>query len=199
MPIFVTAATFFVVATLVLAVGRALPAESPVAERVRQLVAHPTHTVQAAASGGTRLGPLGRLLAAIGNGLGGDRSISHRLAVAGLRGANATALFLGARTLMSVGPALLVLVPAVSSGRPIDRALMTAALYWAGGHMLANLWLKRRARKRVLQITKALPDALDLMVVCLEAGLGLNATIQKVGDERATVADVLGDEFAQVT
>ena len=196
---FVTVATFLVVTTVVLAVGRALRAESPVAERVRQLAAPPTHTVQAAASGGTRLGPLGRLLAAIGSGLGGDRSISNRLAVAGLRGANATALFLGTRTLMSVGPALLVLVPAVSSGRPLDRALMMAALYWAGGHVLANLWLKRRARQRVQQITRALPDALDLMVVCLEAGLGLNATIQKVGEERATVADLLGNEFAQVT
>ena len=37
------------------------------------------------------------------------------------------------------------------------------------------------------------------MIVCLESGLGLNATIQKVGDERSTVNDVLGQEFGQVT
>ena len=132
------------------------------------------------------------MLTAIGNGLGGDRSLSHRLSVAGFRAPNAAALFLGARTLVSVGPALLVLVPAVSSGKPLGRALMIAALYWAGGHLLANLWLKRRTRARVRQITRALPDALDLMVVCLEAGLGLNATIAKVGEERSTIADVLG-------
>jgi tight adherence protein C len=138
------------------------------------------------------------MLTAIGNGLGGDRSLTHRLSVAGFRVPNAAALFLGARKLVSLGPALLVLVPAVSSGEALGRALMTAALYWSGGHLLANLWLKRRTRARVGQITRALPDALDLMVVCLEAGLGLNATIARVGEERSTIADILGEEFAQV-
>jgi tight adherence protein C len=64
--------------------------------------------------------------------------------------------------------------------------------------VLANFWLKRRARTRAAQITRSLPDALDLMVVCLEAGLGLSATIAKVGEERSTIEDILGDEFAQV-
>ena len=53
-------------------------------------------------------------------------------------------------------------------------------------------------RKRVRQLTEGLPDALDLMVVCLESGLGLNATIARVGEERAAMNDPLGDEFAQV-
>jgi Flp pilus assembly protein TadB len=133
-----------------------------------------------------RPGLLTGMLTAIGNGLGGDRSLTHRLSVAGFRVPNAAALFLSARTLVSLGPALLVLVPAVSSGEALGRALMTAALYWSGGHVLANLWLKRRTRARVGQITPALPDALDLMGVCLDAGLGLNATIARVGEERST-------------
>jgi len=91
-----------------------------------------------------------------------------------------------------------VLVPAVSSGNPLGQALATAAFLWFEGHVLPNLWLKRRARARVGKITLALPDALDLMVVCLEAGLGLNATIAKVGEERSSIADILGAEFAQV-
>jgi tight adherence protein C len=91
-----------------------------------------------------------------------------------------------------------MLVPAVSSGKPLGHALMLPALAWLGVHTLANLWLKRRGRDRVRHITRALPDGLDLMVVCLEAGLGLNATIQRVGEERSAIADVLGNEFAQV-
>jgi tight adherence protein C len=47
-------------------------------------------------------------------------------------------------------------------------------------------------------IMEALPDCLDLMVVCLEAGLGLNPTIARVGEERASLNDPLGKEFAQV-
>jgi len=144
-------------------------------------------------------GRLGQLVAAIGShGVGADSSLAQRLSVAGYRRANAAALFLGVRTLISVGPALVVLVPAVSSGKPLGRALATAGLLWLEGHMLPNLWLKRRARARVAKITAALPDALDLMVVCLEAGLGLNATIARVGEERSNIADILGAEFAQV-
>lgn len=61
-----------------------------------------------------------------------------------------------------------------------------------------NLWLRMRMRRRVRSITEALPDTLDLMVVCLEAGLGLDATIYRVGQERATMDDPLGKEFSQV-
>jgi tight adherence protein C len=188
-------ATFVALTTVVLFLGRAMTAESPVAQRVRQLAGEaPGRTPR-----GERAGLLCQLVASVGSyGFGGDRSLSHRLTVAGYRGANATALFLGVRTLIRVGPALLTLVPAVSSGKPLGRALMTAALVGVWGHLLANLWLKRRARARVHKITKGLPDALDLMVVCLEAGLGLNATISKVGEERSTIQDVVGDEFGQV-
>jgi tight adherence protein C len=192
--------TFAILTTVVLCFGRAFTAESAVTVRVRQLVDGGEGVALAAAARTKRSGLLRQLVVAIGSHAGGnDRSLTHRLSVAGFRGPRAAAMFLGTRTLMSVAPALLAMVPAVSSGKPLGRALMMAALWWAMGHLLANLWLKRRGRQRTLQLTKALPDALDLMVVCLEAGLGLNATIQKVGDERATVADVLGSEFAQVS
>src|SRR5262245_62090187 len=169
MPIALIAiATFLVVTSVVLSFGYALKGESVVTQRVRLLVDDPARPAPQAVK---RSGPLSRMLAAIGNGLGGERSISHRMSVAGFRAPNSASLFLGARTLVSVGPALLVLVPAVSSGAPLGRALMTAALYWTGGHVLATRWLKRRIQKRVGEINRALPDALDLMVVSLEAGL----------------------------
>src|SRR5262249_8144219 len=125
-------------------------------------------------------------------------SLGQRLSYAGIRGPHTTSLFLGARTLLSVGPALFVLVPLVSSGRPVGRALLTASLVWAAGHVVVNTWLRRRVRHRIQPMTVSLPDALDLMVICLEAGLGLNATIGKIGEERATLRDDLGREFAQV-
>ena len=194
----ITAGTFAIVATMIMALGRAMRPESAVTQRVRQLVANAPGAV-APTAGSERVGFVGRTVVGIGQySLGGDRSLSHRLSVAGFRGPNAAAVFLGVRTLLSVGPALLALVPAVSSGKPLANALVTSAIVWANGHVLANMWLKRRGRHRVGQITRALPDALDLMVVCLEAGLGLNATIQRVGEERSTIEDVIGEEFAQV-
>jgi tight adherence protein C len=192
----ITFATFATVSATAWAVLRPFGAESAVTARLKMLVGESVADRVRRREGS---GPLGRLVAAIGShSVGSDSSLAQRLSVAGYRRPNAAALFLGVRTLISVGPALMILVPAVSSGNPLGKALATAAFLWFEGHMLPNLWLKRRARARVGKITVALPDALDLMVVCLEAGLGLNATIAKVGEERSAVADILGGEFAQV-
>jgi tight adherence protein C len=200
MPISLITVATFITFTTVVAIAwlllRQVAEASAVTQRVKVLVGESaTHRVRRREDSG----PLSRLVAAIGSyGVGADSSLAQRLSVAGFRRPNAAALFLGIRTLISVGPALLVLVPAVSSGNPLGHALMTAGVLWFEGHLLPNLWLKRRTRARVAKITMALPDALDLMIVCLESGLGLNATIAKVGEERSTIADILGAEFAQV-
>jgi tight adherence protein C len=108
-------------------------------------------------------------------------------------------LFLGIRMLLSFGPALLVLVPNVSAGHPLGRSLFTAVIVWFMGHTFVNLMLRQRAARRIRRVTNALPDTLDLMTTCLEAGLGLNATIARVGEERASLDDPLGKEFAIVS
>ena len=196
----ITAATFVSVTGILLAAHQAATAESAVAQRLRVLLPD-APAARLKPDAGLRLpAAVERLLAALGRlAIGGDDgSLGRTLSVAGIRSANATLLFLGVRTLLSMGPALLILVPQVSAGRPLGRAFSLAALAWASGHVLVTVWLKRRARQRVHQISQALPDALDLMVVCMEAGLGLNATIARVGEERAKLRDPLGREFAQV-
>ncbi len=200
--VLITVATFLVVSGIVVSGYYAATADSPVAERLKRLV--PEAAVAEAArptAGGRGSSAVKQLLAALGQyGFSGnDRSLTRQLSIAGIRGGNAAMLFLGARTLISVGPALLLLVPQVSAGKPLARALWVAGLTWAIGHLTANYWLKRRARQRVQILSSALPDSLDLMVVCLEAGLSLNATIARVGEERAAMRDPLGDEFAQVS
>jgi tight adherence protein C len=108
-------------------------------------------------------------------------------------------LFIGARTLITAGPALFVLVSGLASGKPTGTIVLRAGLMWFVLHYLVTQQLKARAAKRIQSISRAMPDALDLMVVCLEAGLGLNATIARVGEERATLNDALGKEFDQVS
>lgn len=198
-PMIVSVATFLIVIGLVLSGYHAATANSPVAERLRQLV--PERGAVSETRRRPRPSVLKQVLAVLGQySLGGnENSLSRTLSVADLRETNAALLFLGARTLLSVGPALVIVVPAVSSGKPLGRALGVAAFAWAVGHVLPNSWLKRRARRRARRITEALPDSLDLTVVCLEAGLGLNATIARVGEERSTMADPLGAEFKRVT
>jgi tight adherence protein C len=195
----VTLATFALVTSLVVSAYYALTAETPVAERLRRFVGEPEPVRKQ--SSRQRPSILQRLLLLVAEyGFGGaDSSLSHTMSVAGFRSANATKVFLGTRTLVSIGPALVILVIAVSAGRPLSRALWSAFMMWVLGHVATVIWLKRRARRRVESLSQALPDALDLMVVCLEAGLGLNATIARVGEERATMDDPLGQEFSQVS
>jgi tight adherence protein C len=196
-----TLLTFLVVAAIVLSGYYMVTAESPTTERLRKLVsATPVAPAQEARR---PAGPgfLKHDLAVLGQyGLGGDdNSLAQALAIAGVRSRNAAMLFVGTRTLVSVGPALVVLVSQVSAGRPVGRSVLIAFVVWAYAHVVVNYWLKRRARRRMRAIEGALPDSLDLMVVCLEAGLGLNATIARVGEERASMRDPLGDEFNQVS
>lgn len=198
MPVLMTLVTFTVVTVIVLAGYYAATAESPIAQRLRMLVSDPREPAAETTVRGP--GVIAQVFAVIGQyGLGRDEtSLQHSLSVGGFRGRNAPMLFLGVRTVFSFGPGLLVLVGRISGGKPLGPTLVMAAIAWAYGHVLVNYWLRRRSRRRVHQITIALPDCLDLMVVCLEAGLGLNATIARLGEERSLMDDALGQEFGQV-
>lgn len=63
------------------------------------------------------------------------------------------------------------------------------------GFYSPNAWIKSRISRRKDRIFKGFPDALDLMVVCVEAGTSLDAAIAKVGDEMALGNKTLSDEF----
>lgn len=64
------------------------------------------------------------------------------------------------------------------------------------GLTLPRIVLDRLVRQRQIAISNSFPDALDLMVICSNAGLGLNATIQRVAQELTLLAPELADEFA---
>jgi len=140
------------------------------------------------------------MLLAVGKlGFGGnEQGLTQMLAVAGYRSPNSIALFLGIRTVLSLGPAAIVFLTSVSRGMPLAKSLVLAFLAWGLGHVLCNYFLRRRANTRRRTLIVSLPDALDLMVVSLEAGLGLNATIARVGEERSAMNDPLGEEFGEV-
>lgn len=198
MILLVTILTFALVAGTVVAAWNGLTAQSAVTERLRTMAEAPAAPRARRRRAGP--GPLSRLLAGLGRFAGAPPGgLTRALAAAGLRSPHAALVFTGTRTLVSLAPALLVLVPQVSAGAPLLHALVVATAVWGVGHVGCNLWLRRSMRRRTRRIVAALPDTLDLMIVCLEAGLGLNATIARVGRERASLDDPLSHEFAQVT
>jgi len=141
-------------------------------------------------------------LAGITRLLGGSQSQLRQLLVhAGIRHKGAPELFLGAKTTMA-----LALPTAVAAGllwwwtsrdKPLNPQylLMFCTGGIAVGLLLPNMWLRRKAKSRMQKIRLALPDALDLLVVCIEAGLGLDAALIRIARESQDVAPELSEEL----
>jgi tight adherence protein C len=68
----------------------------------------------------------------------------------------------------------------------------------AAGWIAPGFFVGRRAKSRQREIQRALPDALDLLVVCVEAGLGLNQALMRVSQEIRHVSALIGDELGLV-
>ncbi len=143
-----------------------------------------------------------RLLERLGQGLvpldAKKRSrIISKLTQAGFRLPRDAALFYGAKI---VG--LLVLPIVVGIGLlfvdklPTPTLLMLVMLAFLVGGLMPDSWLAKRVRKRQAILRRSLPDALDMLVICVEAGLGLNAAIQRVADEMQQQHPELAGEFS---
>jgi tight adherence protein C len=131
---------------------------------------------------------------------------SHMLTLlvrAGYRNPNAVTAFMTAKLLLAAALPLLILIAflvtrqiAFVSIQGLVIALVLAAVV---GFYLPNLFLHLRARERKLHFVEGFPDALDMLVVCVEAGLGLDAAIQRVGDEIAVAHPDLASELKLVS
>jgi tight adherence protein C len=122
-----------------------------------------------------------------------------RLEQAGYRSPQAFAVFFGIKLLAFVAVPLLLVGGTVffAPGAVFDR-LWLIILSGAVAFSLPDLWLSRAVRRRQKHLRHGLPDALDLMVVCAEAGLGLNAAIKRVADDIGVQHPELADELQLV-
>ncbi|NWF62694.1 MAG: type II secretion system F family protein, partial [Chloroflexi bacterium] len=66
---------------------------------------------------------------------------------------------------------------------PIGRIILVVIIFTVLGFFFPQLWLGSRISKRQNEVRKALPDALDLLTICVEAGLGFEAAMSKVADK----------------
>jgi tight adherence protein C len=119
--------------------------------------------------------------------------IRMRLVQAGYRGAEAVPIFYGTRMAIALGAFLLLATPLVF--RPNVPIGLGGSLL---GYLLPGIVLAKMAKKRQHKIQLALADALDLMVVSVEAGLGLDQAILRVGDELSFAHPDLSDELRLV-
>ena len=116
--------------------------------------------------------------------------LQQRLVAAGYRSNEALVIFFGVRVALALVVFVVLGLPIIL--RPnLPMALGGAAL----GYMLPAIVLARWAKQRQHKIRLSLPDALDLLVVSVEAGLGLDQAIQRVATELGTAHPDLSDEM----
>jgi tight adherence protein C len=139
-------------------------------------------------------GPLSKLSAPQGDWE--TSRLRLRFLNAGIRGNNAQMLFYGAKTVLPFGLAGLAFFWLRAINHNFGLSLLFYVMVFAlMGVYLPNfvLWLAVRTRKR--EIFENFPDASDLMMVCMEAGLGLDAAISKVTEEVKLKSVVLAEEL----
>ena len=145
--------------------------------------------------------PIAGLLATLGGFLptsDSSESLRSGLIRAGIRGERAPLVFLGTKVLLAVVCGLGWITVNFVLARPIGSVMVAGSLAAAVGFYLPTIWLYLRASRRRSRIQMALPDSLDLLVVCVEAGLGLNAAVERVGREISLASQELSDELLLV-
>ena len=127
-------------------------------------------------------------------------AIKIRFINAGWRQPSAPTIFFGFKSLLAITLPLLVLVfsgePLLSSGS--DRILFALVAAAAVGYYLPNLALSHVIDGRQREIFESFPDALDLLIICIESGLSLDQAIARVADEIHIKSTVLAQELQLV-
>jgi tight adherence protein C len=124
-----------------------------------------------------------RVLSDVGKLLPSSKDLSTTklmLVRAGYRRPEAIMALRGAKVLLPIVFAIIILVFHLAES---GNALVIWILALTAGFLLPDMWLSRRVRRRQTILRKALPDALDLLVVCIEAGLGLDQAFMRVSQE----------------
>jgi tight adherence protein C len=122
----------------------------------------------------------------------------QKLSYAGIRGPQAIALYQGTR--MTIALALFVVAFFYWADQTLWNRFSVGVMAGLVGFYAPNLYLIKRTKKRMDKIRKTLPDCLDTLVTCVEAGLGLNAAIDRIAEERSgNRNDVMGGELKYMT
>lgn len=125
--------------------------------------------------------------------------IQLSLVHAGYRTENAVEILLGVKLLL---PVILILIlwqidSHLTTPLELPPAIAISFIVIALAFFLPNMWLGSKIAQRQQVISEALPDAMDLLVTCVEAGLSLDAAMARVAQELDLVAPILGQEMKQ--
>lgn len=132
-----------------------------------------------------------------------DDKLNDNLIRAGLRGQAAQTMFYFYRAALPIGFGIAAFAYLATVGGALDLtwqmklAIVTGAVF--AGFYAPNIYLSNRAAKRKEAIMRAFPDSLDMLLICVEAGMSVEMALQRVGGEIANASVELAEEFALTT
>ena len=131
---------------------------------------------------------------------GSQSGLRMRMLQAGFVGPNVVRNYFLIRTLLaiSVPTAFLFFLPMIAVDMSAKKIMITTIGLALAGLYLPGIWISSRVDRRQQALGEAFPDALDMMVVCVEAGLGLDAAFTRVGTQIAPAHPILAMELGIV-
>jgi tight adherence protein C len=120
--------------------------------------------------------------------------IKIRMQRAGFRGENAMKVFYGCKVLLPLTLAAIAAVSGLAELSPFFVYLIALG----GGFLAPDFWLGKRIEKRQKKLNRGLPDVLDLLVICMEAGLSLDQATARSAEELRTSQPEICDELGVV-
>lgn len=124
-------------------------------------------------------------------GLSDNPKIKARLAQAGIRGAGSMDVYIAAQYLTP-------LLGAAAGSLVGSNTVYCVIAFGVVGYLIPDLWLTRTTNGRRKRIRRSIPDALDLMVICVDAGLGMDQALLRIGGELEVSHPDIHEEFMQV-
>ncbi len=128
-----------------------------------------------------------------------DEATTQKLRNAGLRGNNPLTIFLFARLILPLVGVVMAAVYIFMMGglpdKPMPMKIFVCILGGYAGFYLPILYVSNKATKRKQSIQRAWPDALDLMLICVESGMSVEAAFRKVSEEIGTQSPDLAEEL----
>jgi tight adherence protein C len=124
--------------------------------------------------------------------------LKTRLLKAGLYQRHTSAVYLGGKMLLLLCPMVAGLLLASLGLLGLNEGILFGAIVGVLGNLAPNIWLNRLKTSRQTRIRRALPDALDVIVVCLEGGLSAPASFARVASELRDAHPLLASELGIV-
>ena len=121
--------------------------------------------------------------------------LQKQLMQAGYRSPNAPIIYRAIQLTVLVGFPVLTFVVCLAFARPLESTLIPVTVAFVKGFFVPRFLLRRMILSRQQRLRWGLADALDLLVVSIEAGLGLNAALVRVGEELKDVHPDISEEF----